>query len=121
MRAIFKAAAVVLVAAVVMVLYLMRFQGLRIERDGSGMWPMLWFYKPGQPLAAIEPNRTIESVKQPGVERAPTPPASAPDEAKPVATARTPLVAAYWTDFRGPRRDGRYQEMPILTKWPPSG
>src|SRR6266567_3620133 len=121
MRAIFKVGAVALVAAVLMVLYLMRFQGLRIERDGSGIWPMLWFYKPEQPMAAIEPNRATESVEQPGAERAPTPPASAPNEAKPAATARTTLAAAYWTDFRGPRRDGQYQEMPILTKWPPSG
>ena len=29
--------------------------------------------------------------------------------------------AAYWTDFRGPNRDGRYDEQPILTNWPAGG
>lgn len=28
---------------------------------------------------------------------------------------------AYWTDFRGPNRDGRYDEKPILTNWPANG
>ena len=29
--------------------------------------------------------------------------------------------AAYWTGFRGPNRDGHYQEMEILTTWPTAG
>ena len=29
--------------------------------------------------------------------------------------------SAYWTGFRGPNRDGRYDEDPILTNWPASG
>lgn len=27
----------------------------------------------------------------------------------------------YWTDFRGPNRDGHYEEKPILTDWPKEG
>src|SRR5688572_7510725 len=27
----------------------------------------------------------------------------------------------YWTNFRGPNRDGRYDEMAVLTQWPASG
>jgi outer membrane protein assembly factor BamB len=27
----------------------------------------------------------------------------------------------YWTNFRGPNRDGRYDEMTVLTKWPANG
>jgi len=27
----------------------------------------------------------------------------------------------YWTNFRGPNRDGRYEEMAVLTAWPSSG
>ncbi|MDQ6630789.1 MAG: PQQ-like beta-propeller repeat protein, partial [Verrucomicrobiota bacterium] len=30
-------------------------------------------------------------------------------------------TSAYWTDFRGPNRDGRYDEKPILTNWPANG
>ena len=52
-------------------------------------------------------------------------PASTPtnaNESKP-----TPIAAAsrstrtYWTDFRGPVRDGRYDEAPIQTAWPAEG
>jgi outer membrane protein assembly factor BamB len=27
----------------------------------------------------------------------------------------------YWTNFRGPNRDGRYDEKPVLNTWPPNG
>ncbi len=40
--------------------------------------------------------------------------------------AAAPLVAttndsAYWTDFRGPNRDGHYTQQPIFTSWPKEG
>ncbi len=41
--------------------------------------------------------------------------------------APTPETAAahasrnYWTNFRGPNRDGRYDELQVLTQWPTSG
>src|SRR5204862_3101839 len=41
---------------------------------------------------------------------------------RPVVKARNRKTETpYWTDFRGPNRDGRYDEMPILTKWPAAG
>lgn len=27
----------------------------------------------------------------------------------------------YWTNYRGPNRDGRYEELPVLTSWPAGG
>lgn len=42
---------------------------------------------------------------------------SRPEAAKTVAKS----VRNYWTDFRGPARDGRYDETPILTQWPAEG
>ncbi|HXG72396.1 MAG TPA: PQQ-binding-like beta-propeller repeat protein, partial [Gemmatimonadaceae bacterium] len=30
-------------------------------------------------------------------------------------------MSAYWTDFRGPARDGHYRERPVLTSWPGGG
>ena len=27
----------------------------------------------------------------------------------------------YWTNYRGPNRDGRYDELPVLTSWPAGG
>lgn len=37
------------------------------------------------------------------------------------AFSRAPNLRSYWTDFRGPRRDGLYEEQPILLDWPESG
>ena len=31
------------------------------------------------------------------------------------------MPAPYWTNFRGPFRDGHYRERPIRTNWPSSG
>jgi outer membrane protein assembly factor BamB len=101
MRTFCKLAGAAVLATVLIVFYLMRFQGLRIERDGSGWKPLLSFYKVNQHMtpAATE---------------------SAP-ESKPASPNLKPFGPAYWTDFRGPHRDGRYDEMPIVAKWPPGG
>jgi len=44
------------------------------------------------------------------------------NEAKP-ESAGAPIKAArsYWTNYRGPARDGRYEEGPIRTTWPATG
>ena len=42
----------------------------------------------------------------------------------PAAASETAAAHAsrnYWTNFRGPNRDGRYDELQVLTKWPASG
>jgi len=36
-------------------------------------------------------------------------------------TASAHAMRNYWTNFRGPNRDGRYDEMAVLTKWPAQG
>jgi outer membrane protein assembly factor BamB len=33
----------------------------------------------------------------------------------------TSAATNYWTNFRGPNRDGHYDEKPILTRWPKEG
>jgi outer membrane protein assembly factor BamB len=47
-----------------------------------------------------------------------TPPAATSPQAA-AAPART--ATAYWTDFRGPGRDGHYQQQPIAVDWPSAG
>ncbi|NWF86132.1 MAG: hypothetical protein HXY18_20165 [Bryobacteraceae bacterium] len=37
------------------------------------------------------------------------------------APASLAQLRPYWTDFRGPRRDGHYTEQPVLTDWPLNG
>lgn len=117
--------------------YLYQFAGLRVERDGSGMMPMLSFEKGGDAhYAELERNRAQQAQLPPIAQDAnPTPPATAPEPAKSVsappaepaasADAEPPPTPkptnAYWTDFRGPKRDGVYAEMDILTLWPAQG
>lgn len=61
------------------------------------------------PAAAAAPN-----AQQPGVG-----PNAGPDAAHAGEAARP--ARNYWTDFRGPTRDGRYDELAIRTSWPAEG
>ncbi|MGH9160285.1 MAG: PQQ-binding-like beta-propeller repeat protein, partial [Vicinamibacteraceae bacterium] len=93
--------AIALLIVVGAVLYAL---GLRMVLHGSGM-PYLAFMRSESAQAArIAAHRESQRAKH---------------EARP---ARAPADgAAYWTDFRGPNRDGHYREQSILTKWPAGG
>lgn len=114
-------------------LHLYFFFGLRVELDGTGRYPIFSFYRPTNHYAALvesrakwqaaavpEETKEVEQVKTPE----PASPASVQTEAPPAAEIAASVLSAarpYWTDFRGPRRDGRYQETKILTEWPAEG
>ena len=75
---------------------------------------------------ALEQSRAVqkESPEPVSAEIAPPPPAVA----KPAAPApqkqseeTAPDGDAYWSDFRGPGRQGVYAQTPVLTTWPASG
>src|SRR5262245_32565113 len=104
-RRFLKAAGALLIAGLLILLYLMRFHGLRIERDGSGSRPMFWFQRAAPQSTAVE--------------TAPIPPAPPVAVVEPTPAPSLPIP--YWTDFRGPRRDGRYEEIPNIVSWPASG
>ncbi len=72
--------------------------------------------------AEVEKHRQ-EQAAQPAASAtatpSPSPTASAspsPGQAAPTAPSRN-----YWTNFRGPRRDGKYDEAGVSTSWPASG
>jgi outer membrane protein assembly factor BamB len=113
MRRLLKIIGGIILGAVLVFAYLVRFHGLRVERDGSGIRPVVSFYKPEEHIASIEQNR------------APAPPPApvqvAAPEVAPETGTRRGVSPPYWTDFRGPRRDGVYDEMPIATTWPADG
>ena len=67
-----------------------------------------------QPATEAAPAQTAAPVAQPSASASPTNPADTPQAAH--ADGRN-----YWTNFRGPKRDGRYDEAPILTSWPANG
>jgi outer membrane protein assembly factor BamB len=121
------------------IFYLYRFFGLRAETDGSGIFPMFSFQrKDDAHYTYLERDRARRAQLPPVASPAEDPPASdetytaEPDVPEKVAPRKPPkltetgrngskLSGIYWTDFRGPRRDGHYEEMEVLTEWPASG
>ncbi|MDB6064301.1 MAG: WD40-like repeat-like protein [Pedosphaera sp.] len=83
---------------------LVRFTGLEVEWRG-GYMPAFTYHKTAPNYEAVEKSRTSQS-------------GHASIASTNLQSAITP---AYWTDFRGPNRDGHYDEMPILTNWPATG
>lgn len=75
---------------------------VQVEWKG-GFGPSLVFRKTVPDFQALELNRSGQRAESEG------------------AFSRTPNPSSYWTDFRGPRRDGRYDEQPILLDWPEAG
>jgi outer membrane protein assembly factor BamB len=112
--------------AVIGVLHLFFVWGLQVELDGTGTRPIFSFGTPEAHYADLERDRQQDQpLAPPRAAPAPAPVASA----EPAVDVRVPARETpargedrgYWTDFRGPNRDGRYDEMPILTSWPEDG
>ncbi len=99
------------VTAIVAVLMLVA--GLEIEWRG-GFPPVLNFRKTKPDYSAVEAHRSRQT------NQAPAPALVAPALGT-TAVGTTFAGTNYWTDFRGPRRDGHYDERPILTQWPAPG
>ncbi|HEY2951493.1 MAG TPA: PQQ-binding-like beta-propeller repeat protein [Verrucomicrobiae bacterium] len=89
----------VLYAALIVVV-LIQFFGLHVEWRG-GFPPVLTFHKTVPNYEAVESHRARQASVS--------------------ANPPAPTVSAYWTDFRGPNRDGHYQERSIRTRWPAGG
>ena len=76
--------------------------------------------------AQLEQNRNQQAAQQPApsTAAAPSPSPSASVAASPGDTAAAPAAAPsknYWTNFRGPKRDGKYEEASVSTSWPSNG
>jgi len=77
---------------------------------------------------ALEQHRaqqSQESAASPSAATISPSPSVVPGQASPTpsttSTSPAPTTKNYWTNFRGPNRDGRYDEMPVLTNWPAQG
>src|SRR5262245_60017842 len=128
-RRLLKKAAIVLVIFIVTGTLLYSF-GLRLVLDGGGI-PHLQFVESASAQAdKVERHREAQRATLPVA--APPGPAAAPsgENPAPVPVSKTPTIAAdpdpllrstYWSDFRGPLRDGHYREQPIRTSWPTTG
>lgn len=101
------------------------FFGLRVELDGSTFRPSLSFYSPEEHYRSLEQSRAKQNLGEPvplpdpvpAVAEAPAPPAPVKTSVPNPPPAATRSAPAAWTDFRGPRRDGRY-EGPVSLRWP---
>jgi outer membrane protein assembly factor BamB len=108
--------------------------GLRIVLDGGGTPHVRFLRSAASQADAVEKHRQAQrdssaaapvAAAQGAREEAPAPAAvpAAATAASPVPKAEESADPrdAYWTDFRGPLRDGHYRERPIRTDWPPDG
>ena len=132
LRQLFKGVAIATVGLVAVGAVLYQFYGLRAVLDGGGS-PRLDFVTGGEQQAAeISRHREAQRREAEAMLAAGQPAASAgapavPSGAKVGSDGSEPVAALplsdtpYWTDFRGPRRDGHYRERPILTDWPSGG
>jgi outer membrane protein assembly factor BamB len=108
--------------------------GLRVVRDGGGTKHLAFLpsdaaradtlarHREGQRAAAgAAAKQATPARAAPGQEPGNEPPAVSP-AVPAIATEGLPpartATAPYWTDFRGPRRDGHYADTSILTAWP---
>jgi outer membrane protein assembly factor BamB len=78
---------------------LIRFTGLQVEWRG-GYLPRLTWRKTRPDFDALERSRQSHHA---------------------ATLAPSSAHSSYWTGFRGPHRDGIYDEEPIATNWPPEG
>jgi outer membrane protein assembly factor BamB len=69
---------------------------------------------------AAETAEQVQGVEQPASAAA-EPGGQPATAAEPTDKPRSTASNAYWTDFRGPRRDGHYQQTPIRANWPEGG
>jgi outer membrane protein assembly factor BamB len=129
-----KVLAVVLAAplAVLAVFYL--FFDLRLELTGGGRPRLVFRADHDEQAEIVRRHRAAQAQASPAAAEgaqtedasvpavADVPPGAASDAAAPpAAPLAPPATPPYWTDFRGPRRDGHYRERRLLDEWPAGG
>src|SRR5258705_1647027 len=100
-----------LLYAGLVIFLLVRFTGLQIEWRG-GYVPALTYQKTAPNYEAREKHRALGAGVQgsdPG------------DFLSAISSSNVGKAEASWPGFRGPQRNGHYDETPILTNWPAAG
>jgi outer membrane protein assembly factor BamB len=70
----------------------------------------------------VEKHRQQQAAQtQPTVAPSPSPQASVTASPTQTVATQAPASRNYWTNFRGPKRDGKYDEATISTNWPAKG
>jgi len=125
-RKVAKAAGILVVALVMIGAALYAF-GLRVVVYGGGSPHLAFLESDAARAEQIARHRQAQRASANAVGK-PVVPAPDPGSVRPAAAAAMlptaaapPSAATYWTDFRGPLRDGHYTERPIQTNWPSGG
>jgi outer membrane protein assembly factor BamB len=127
LRKILKTAAVGGVVLVVAGVVLYQFFGLRLVLDGGGVPRPRFVESAGAQAERVERHRAAQRAEtptaEPGVPAERVEPTPVAEGVRESAERPAPPFegAPYWTDFRGPLRDGAYRERPVTTNWPASG
>ncbi len=126
LRRILMSVVVVVAAAAAVGALLYQFFGLRVAFNGAGAPRLAFQHEGAAQVRAIEDHRQLQrSIRNQADPGSPDPAATGrtdvPGEPSPAEASAPPTPPAYWTDFRGPRRDGRYTQMPVRTMWPDRG
>lgn len=108
--------------------------GLRMVLDGGGMPGVGFVASADEQAERIARHRAAQRAAAPAGDAAAGPieaarvAASPPEPAVRIAAPAVPddpdpapRRPPYWTDFRGPARDGHYRQQPIRTDWPSTG
>lgn len=115
---VFRRLAATLGVVVIAFAELVLVYGMHVEWNGTLKPYAVSFESRARHDARVEENRARQRAEAPTT---PVETAPAPESAKPERVAAKPASRAYWTDFRGPHRDGVYAESEILTTWPSTG
>ncbi len=108
-----------LAIAAILVAHLVYVFGMRVELGGGGMSPIFSFGTPERHFDRLEESRASQQAEPSATASTASPAAtSTPATTEATPTAGKPLP--WWTDFRGPGRDGVYPGE-ILTVWPEAG
>src|SRR6185312_3247719 len=86
-------------------------QDAKVEQHRAEQQAQASNAQPAAPATAAQPATGAS----PAANGQPAAPATAADTSAAHATRN------YWTSFRGPNRDGLYDEMPVMTSWPAQG
>ena len=106
------------------VAYFYAFTAWRRSGANEAQYDLVEQHRAQQSAAAVA-DPAAQSA-QPVTQQQAAAPGAAPGQTAAPGTTADGTSAAhatknYWTNFRGPNRDGRYDEMAILTNWPSAG
>jgi outer membrane protein assembly factor BamB len=105
------------IAALVLIGGVLYLAGLRLVLDGGGGAHLAFMKSANKRAAEIEKHRETQRATPSPATAAPLEPAISATPAPVEAATVAKPASAHWTNFRGPNRDGHYQQQPVRMDW----